>query len=82
MNAMKYAERLACESKWSHATYRYLKAAFIIQFMDDEQRAGVDDIGSRKLSNVVAGATAPIQRDPSEDADGGTMALHVDQLLE
>ncbi|KAM3183630.1 hypothetical protein ACTXT7_009965 [Hymenolepis weldensis] len=76
MDAMKYAERLACESKWSHATYRYLKAAFIIQFLDDELRASLSDNG-RKSS-----VTVPIEVNPKEYADGGTLSRHVDELLE
>lgn len=50
---MKYAERLACESKWSQATYRYLKAAFLIQFMDDEDRVA-DDSPVRMVSSIDA----------------------------
>lgn len=76
MDAMKYAERLSCESKWSHATYRYLKAAFIIQFLDDERRDTLSDRG-RKPS-----VTVPLEADPKEYADGGTLAQHVDELLE
>nr|CDS33140.2 tetratricopeptide repeat protein 39B [Hymenolepis microstoma] len=76
MDAMKYAERLACESKWSHATYRYLKAAFIIQFLDDEQRTSLSD--NAKNPSV----TVPIVIDPKEYADGGTLFHHVNELLE
>lgn len=72
MQAMNYAERLACESKWSHATYRYLKAAFIIQFMDDEARTG----------NSGGGQIATASADVPIDLDGGSMAAHVTQLLE
>ncbi|KAA3677904.1 uncharacterized protein DEA37_0009238 [Paragonimus westermani] len=35
LSAVKYAEKLACESQWSQATYRYMKAAFLIQYLDD-----------------------------------------------
>ncbi|KAM7533182.1 hypothetical protein Aperf_G00000119735 [Anoplocephala perfoliata] len=76
MDAMKYAERLSCESKWSNATYRYLKAAFIIQFLDDERRAAL--CGSETGSSL----TVPIKSDPNEDADGGTLSRHVTELLE
>ncbi|VDL90769.1 unnamed protein product [Schistocephalus solidus] len=94
LQAMKYAERLACESKWSQATYRYLKAALIIQFMEEEAKAGCDISGDRfaslkdrrltpvSLSGYVINKEEPKERDVSEDADGGTMALHVEKLLE
>lgn len=76
MDAMKYAERLACESKWSHATYRYLIAAFIIQFLDDERRAALCE------SEGQSSLAVPIKTDPNEDADGGTLSRHVAELLE
>lgn len=78
MDAMKYAERLSCESKWSHATYGYLKAAFIIQFLDDERRnAAIENACSRKSS-----ITMPITSNPKDDVDGGTLAKHAEELLE
>ncbi|BHF81908.1 Tetratricopeptide repeat protein 39B [Sparganum proliferum] len=94
LQAMKYAERLACESKWSQATYRYLKAALIMQFMEEEARAGSDVSADRfsalkdrrltpvSLSGYVVNKETPTERDVTEDADGGTMALHVEKLLE
>ncbi|CAH8644725.1 unnamed protein product [Dicrocoelium dendriticum] len=33
--AVGYAERLAQESQWSQATYRYMTASFLIQYLDD-----------------------------------------------
>ncbi|VDD79539.1 unnamed protein product [Mesocestoides corti] len=74
MDAMKYAERLTCESKWSHATYRYLMAAFIIQFLEEERRAATEGAGKTPPSS-------PISTDPREDADGGTLAKHAEDLL-
>ncbi|KAL7055760.1 hypothetical protein AAHC03_022653 [Spirometra sp. Aus1] len=94
LQAMKYAERLACESKWSQATYRYLKAALIIQFMEEEAKAGSDVSGDRfsalkdrrltpvALSGYVVNKETPKEREITEDADGGTMSLHVEKLLE
>ncbi|VDN13162.1 unnamed protein product [Dibothriocephalus latus] len=91
---MKYAERLACESKWSQATYRYLKAALLLQFMDEEAQAGCDisdatfaSLHERRLSPVslsgyVQNKEVPKEREVTNDADGGTMSLHVEKLLE
>uniref|UniRef100_A0A0R3VT10 Tetratricopeptide repeat protein 39B n=1 Tax=Taenia asiatica TaxID=60517 RepID=A0A0R3VT10_TAEAS len=78
MDAMKYAERLACESKWSNATYRYLQAVFIIQFLDEERRAAV----CAKNPSRKASTSAPIICDPKDDADGGVLAKNVEDLLE
>ncbi|EUB56265.1 Tetratricopeptide repeat protein 39B [Echinococcus granulosus] len=78
MDAMKYAERLACESKWSNATYRYLQAVFIIQFLDEERIAAAHSNNtSRKASSP-----APVDCDPKDDADGGVLAKNVEDLLE
>ncbi|KAL5104378.1 Tetratricopeptide repeat protein 39B [Taenia crassiceps] len=78
MDAMKYAERLACESKWSNATYRYLQAVFIIQFLDEERRAAV----CAKVHSRKGSTTAPLICDPKDDADGGVLAKNVEDLLE
>ena len=78
MDAMKYAERLACESKWSHATYTYMKAVFIIQFLDGERRAALCGTSKERRKSV----TVPIFSDPRQDADGGDLAHQVDELLE
>lgn len=35
ISAVEFVEKLACESQWSQASYRYMKAAFLIQHLDD-----------------------------------------------
>ncbi|TPP67426.1 Tetratricopeptide repeat protein 39B [Fasciola gigantica] len=35
MKAVQCAETLVCESQWSQASYRYMKAAFLLQWLDD-----------------------------------------------
>ncbi|VDP07512.1 unnamed protein product [Schistosoma mattheei] len=33
--AILYTEKLALESRWSQASYRYMKAAFLLQSIED-----------------------------------------------
>ncbi|TGZ59751.1 hypothetical protein CRM22_008904 [Opisthorchis felineus] len=35
LTAIKYVDKLATESLWSQATYRYMKATFLIQILDE-----------------------------------------------
>ncbi|KAL3314482.1 Tetratricopeptide repeat protein 39B, partial [Cichlidogyrus casuarinus] len=35
--AIDFAERLACESRWSQVSYRYLKSVFILQLLHDDK---------------------------------------------
>ncbi|XP_067928838.1 tetratricopeptide repeat protein 39B-like [Watersipora subatra] len=63
--AMKYAERLAEENKWSKATYTYLKASFLALCDGEEStRKTVDDLYSQvpNLIQRFAGKSLPIEK--------------------
>ena len=64
--AMKYAERLCKESRWSKATYTYQKAAFLLMCDDvsDETIEHVKYLMGEvpKLKQRVAGKSIPIEK--------------------
>ncbi|XP_048761372.1 tetratricopeptide repeat protein 39B-like [Ostrea edulis] len=64
--AMKYAEKLCKESRWSKATYTYQKAAFLMMCEDqtDETRAHIQLLFKDvpKLKQRIAGKSIPIEK--------------------
>ncbi|KAL3868152.1 hypothetical protein ACJMK2_040986 [Sinanodonta woodiana] len=63
---MKYAERLCKESRWSKATYTYLKASFLMMCEDqtEDTRAHIDFLMGEvpKLKQRIAGKSIPIEK--------------------
>ncbi|KAK6990818.1 tetratricopeptide repeat protein 39B-like isoform X2 [Biomphalaria glabrata] len=64
--AMKYAERLSKESRWSKATYTYQKAAFLVMCSDqtEETKKHTDYLFSEvpKLKQRIAGKSLPFEK--------------------
>ncbi|KAL5016769.1 hypothetical protein ScPMuIL_006358 [Solemya velum] len=64
--AMKYAERLCKESRWSKSTYMYQKASFLMMCDDqtDETRAHLDYLFREvpRLKQRIAGKSIPIEK--------------------
>ncbi|KAA0198670.1 Tetratricopeptide repeat protein 39B [Fasciolopsis buskii] len=70
MKAVQCAERLACESQWSQASYRYMKAAFLLQWLDDP------GVGTPKPTDKTFPTT-----DFSQYETRGKTIEHIDKLL-
>ncbi|CAL8090619.1 unnamed protein product [Calicophoron daubneyi] len=70
MQAVRYTEKLACESRWSEASYRYMKAAFLLQYLDDPG-ADTPRPGDQKF----------FLEDGESFRDRKKMIEHVDKLL-
>ncbi|BFZ16413.1 hypothetical protein BsWGS_19452 [Bradybaena similaris] len=64
--AMKYAERLCKESRWSKATYTYQKAAFLSMCPDqtEDTRKHIDYLFSEvpRLKQRIAGKSLPFEK--------------------
>lgn len=64
--AMKFAERLCRESRWSKATYTYQKAAFLLMcdHQTDDTQAHVEYLFGEvpKLKQRIAGKSIPIEK--------------------
>ncbi|CAH8861190.1 unnamed protein product [Trichobilharzia szidati] len=62
--AIRYTEKLALESRWSQASYRYMKAAFLLQSIEDRTAPDItsNDGTSKNPQDVVDQLLADIPK--------------------